>query len=147
MQSGNAEAEATNGGSVNAQASQSSTVIADASNGSSVIAEALNGSETIASDSTSNTVVCAYAANGATATGSDTNAPRCMPGPNGGIAVVVGPAGSCGPVNSSPCGVSATPVPTPAGETPEIDPSMTIGGLSVLLLGLVLLMERRRAAS
>jgi hypothetical protein len=89
-------------------------------------------------------VVCAYAANGSSATGSDTKAPKCTPGPNGGIAVVVSPAGSCGPVNSSPCGVSATPVPTPVAETPEIDPSMTTGGLSVLLLNLVLLMERRR---
>jgi hypothetical protein len=117
-------------------ASEGSQATSSAFLGGVSIAEARNGSSALASTGTPNSFVCAYAVNGSFASASDTSAPLCDATARGGIAVVVSPKGNCGPVDQSPCAQAAG--------TPEIDPSMATGGLTILLIGLVLVMERRR---
>jgi hypothetical protein len=103
--SNGSDAEASSGAGSTAQvdASNGSTASGSASNGGFIIAQALDGATATASDSTPDTTVCAYATDGATASGSDTSAPICEPSSVGSIAVVVSPAGNCGPIAESPC--------------------------------------------
>jgi hypothetical protein len=98
-----AEASAGAGSTTQVDASNGSTASGSASNGGFAIAQAVDGATAAASDSTPDTTVCAYATDGATASGSDTSAPVCEPSSSGSIAVVVSPAGNCGPVAESPC--------------------------------------------
>jgi hypothetical protein len=102
-----AEASAGAGSTAQVGASDGSTASGSASNGGSVIAQALDGSTATASDNTPDTTVCAYATDRATASGSDTSAPVCQPAGSGSIAVVVSPAGNCGPVAEGPCAAVA----------------------------------------
>jgi len=134
-----AQTQATNGSSAQGEASRGSSVQASAGNGGSAQADAFNNSTATALNSASNTFVGAYAVNGSTASGSDSSPPVCEPGPRKGIAVVVSPAGNCGPVDRSPFAAD--------GATPEIDPTMAGAGLTIVGLGLLLLAERRRARS
>jgi len=82
---------------------------------STAIATAFGAGTATSTDSTPGTTVCTFAGNGSsTATGSDVNAPSCV----GDDAVVVSPAGDCGPVASSPC-AGVTPIP-PSGAGIEL---------------------------
>jgi len=98
---GLAEVLALDGGVADASASEDATAEAGAAGGAIAFATATGDSVALASDSTPYTAVCAYAADGGFAFGSDFEAPVCDPGP--GVAVVVSPLGSCGPVAMSPC--------------------------------------------
>jgi hypothetical protein len=104
---GLAEVIAVDGGVADASASEAATAEAGAAGGAIALATATDDSVALASDSTPYTAVCAYAADGGFASGSDSAAPVCDPGP--GVAVVVSPLGSCGPVAMSPC--AAIPQP------------------------------------
>jgi hypothetical protein len=64
-------------------------------------AQAINNSTASADNTANNTFVGVYATNGSTAAGSSGAPPVCAPAA-GGVAVVVSPAGNCGPVDQSP---------------------------------------------
>ena len=96
------EAFAAESGFGYALADDDSVAAAGAAGDAFAFALADGGSEAIAADSIPGSVSCAYAINGAFAQAGDSEAPVCDPGPSG-IAVVVSPLGSCGPVAMSPC--------------------------------------------
>ena len=133
-----AESQATGGSSAQALASQNSSAQVVAENGGNAVAQAINNSTASAENGANSTFVGVYATNGSTASGSNTAPPVCLPA-SGGIAVVVSPAGNCGPVDQSPFAGGAA--------TPEIDPNVAGEGLAIVVIGFLLLGERRRARS
>jgi hypothetical protein len=76
-----------------------SSASASTTGNGNAFADAVNGSTASATVTTANGFACAYANNGSFADAFDTSAPICT-GPD---AVVVSSAGSCGPVEDSPC--------------------------------------------
>jgi hypothetical protein len=94
-----ADATAVGSGTATATASGDSSASASTTGNGNAFADAVNDSTASATVTTANGFACAYANNGSFADAFDTSAPICT-GPD---AVVVSSAGSCGPVQDSPC--------------------------------------------
>ncbi len=138
--SGTATSTASDNSTATSTADTSGTATSTASDHDSAMAFAVNSGTATSTATKTGSVVCVFAGNSSsTAVGNDTATPTC----GGTDSVVVSPAGDCHSagvvIGKTPCGAAA------AGATPEIDPTMAAGGLTILLIGFVLLMERRRA--
>ncbi len=95
-----ATSTATTDGSATSSATGIDSTATATATDSTAIATAADAGTATSTDSTPGTTVCTFAGDASsTATGSDVNAPSCV----GDDAVVVSPAGICGPVATSPC--------------------------------------------